>query len=853
MTTLPFTFAYVDPGTAWDATALDRFDEHIYSFKIDHEEGQIPTLELTIKNPRIGLLNPSRKTWAWLGYRHPIDGLIPLFHGVLVGIPSGLFKELITLQFIARSHTYIADKQAVAETMKVRPYYDPLWLDDSKRDDPDSILEGWSALWHIDRITNAITASDVLTGEDGTVTFDGDHAFYDSVGVEIGQPPLVNIRVEASARWTQRASGYITDIPTLNVASYTGDTFMSDWPKPGSSLGGGYRVETSFVHDIFHVNQTPDTTYSSSWQATDNPGQCGTESSSSSSSGPALLSPKYLSTVLTEYFKTGLCFPDSDPPQNTPAETKVTGMIVPCWYLSCDMTLRYDMSRDFAEDLQFDMIANVQGILASPQVDQDTELLKLESIDLGQPLPNILAWTDFASKPVGVAQIIWPNNPTTPGGLAYQICITPGTAGATEPVFSDIPGITTTDGSVVWASLGDGGISTSTGWQAGEGVPVGQIMLLQNQTFNPAIGEMEDTPGQSSYYICIQQGITNGVYRTFTYVPPVFTNDEATPEPITISLLDPPTFSTVVGQIVTDGTVKWMVLGPNPAALAIPIGGTPDTVTARSFFPTARGRQSIEYLICRARARLRYRSRAVQVSWQAKFDDCVYLSCRKNATLEDPRFPGQAATGKIIAYSLTADGSKGELRGNVTAGVAVGFGNSVPAITGTPEYALPGYAQIGWQIYDGAMVVPGSNDISYSLPKYLPYDDGLQFPLTWKQISDGGVFSGSIAKQETAITASFKVALQLQFLQAWAGMTIAVGNTNASQSGLTPAEAWKLEQEQLALASSNTPYVMEANPVSWTALLKPCANNGPFTGVYVINVTPLEVPQGINLAADSAP
>jgi len=53
--------------------------------------------------------------------------------------------------------------------------------------------------------------------------------------------------------------------------------------------------------------------------------------------------------------------------------------------------------------------------------------------------------------------------------------------------------------------------------------------------------------------------------------------------------------------------VTWTVLGTTPALLGIPIGGTADTVTANSYFPTARGLQSVEYLISKARARLRFR------------------------------------------------------------------------------------------------------------------------------------------------------------------------------------------------------------------------------------------------------
>lgn len=852
---LPFTFAWVDPSqTTFDVNTMNVFDEEIISFKIDHQEGQIPTLDIVIKNPRVGLLSPGRKQHAWLGWATGLasPALVPLFFGVLVGIPTNMFKELITLQFIARSPTFIADKQAVAEAMKAAPYYDPLFLDDAHRDDPDSILEGWSAFWHIDRITNQTTASDVLVGEDGVIVFQEGDALYDGVEMQLGQPPLVNVRVEASVNWTQRSSGYMT-VPTINLASYTGDSFMGEWPRPGASIGGGYRVESSYVTDVYHVAQTPTTNYQSSWTAQDNPGQCGTESQSTQSSGPALLSPNALSVILTEYTRSGVCLPDGDPPQNIPAQVSITGMIVPAWYLSCNMTLRYDASRSYTEYLSFDMVANVQSVLASPLVDQNTELLSLQSVDVGAPMFDISEWTDFANKPVGIAEIIWPNNPTKPGGLAYQICIQPGTAGAVEPDFSDGVGVTTTDGTVTWASLGTSIPTSTPRWSPGTGVPAGQVVLMQQRQFNAATGEFELVPDMTSYYMCITGGITSGDYQTFSYTPPVTSNDEPTPEVRVISDLPPPTFSQAVGTIIQDGSVQWMVLGQSPSNIVIPIGGTPTDVTANNFFPTARGQQSVEYLISRARARLRYRARAVTLNFQSTFEKLALagISCRMSGQLYDPRLPGGNAIGKVIAYSLECE--NGKLRGNVSLGCAVGFGEQVVAATGVGEYAAEGYALPGWQRYDGQTILTGNNDTAYTPPAYQPFDDGLSFPLTWQNVSDGGVFSGTLAAQAKAIKGSFHVAAELAFLQNWAGAAIGTGNTNQSTSGINPNAAWQIEREELALASQSTPYVMEANPVSWTCLLKPCNGNGPFIGSYSIQVTPLSIVQGINLEATSVP
>jgi hypothetical protein len=829
---------------------MNVFDEDILSFQIKHEEGQVPTLDIKIKNPRAGLLAPGRKVWAWLGWNNN-GTLVPLFFGVLVAIPTNLFKEVITIQFIARSPQFIENKQALAETMKIRPYYDPLWLDVGHRDDPDSILEGWSALWHIDRTTLAITHSDILNGEDGTLTFTDGDAFYDSVGLSLGQAPLTNIRVEATASWWQRSSGYIT-VPTVNLSSYTGETFFSGWPKPGAGLGGGYTVESSFIIDTYLISQTPTASYNSSWTNTDpNPGQCSNASASTQSSGPALMSPNPLTCVLTGIYQSGICFPDSDPPVNRPMTSSSSGIIVPLWNFSADMSLRYDARRQYSEVLSFDMTANVQNVLTSPTVSQATELLALSSVDVSEPLVQVKAWSDYKNQHVSLAEIIFPNNPTKPGGLSYQICVTAGTAGSVEPVFSDVPGFTTNDNGVIWASLGQQGVSSAQHWSPAAGVPLGQIMLLQNTFFNNATGNFEAVPGAVTYYLCTKAGVTNGVYVRFSYVPTLTSNAEVTPAARIISRINPPTFSTSVGSHINDGTVQWTVLGPNPPTLGIPIGGTVDNVTARSFFPTARGRASVEYLIARARARLRMRSRAVNVSWQCPFALAVNASCRKNATLFDPRMPGGAVTGKIKGYILSFEG--GRMIGHIDIGCSVGFGDSIAEITGTPVYANAGYMSPGYQLYKGKTVALGSNDITYTPPVFVPFDDGLRFPLRWDDISDGGVQSGNLEAQKAAIEASFGTEQKLRYLQSLGGSISQGTATGNSVSGRAPDEAWKIQREQQALIAQNTPYVMEANAVSYSILLKPCAGNGPFGGSYEINVSPLVLPEGINLEAPSSP
>ena len=188
-------FAWVNPNTPWDGSLL-RFDENIFDLVIEHDEGQIPTATIEVINPRIGLINPGRSFWAWMSYSADATGTGPLFFGRLVGIPEEIAQNTVKMKFIARDDTYIYQKQQVARSLKTLPNYDPIFFEVSKRDDPDSIIEGWSVLYHVDSVSGQVSASDILVGEDGTMQFAPQDVFYDSVQCKLLQSPLVAVNVK---------------------------------------------------------------------------------------------------------------------------------------------------------------------------------------------------------------------------------------------------------------------------------------------------------------------------------------------------------------------------------------------------------------------------------------------------------------------------------------------------------------------------------------------------------------------------------------------------------------------------------------------------------------------------------
>ena len=912
----PIYFAYVDPDqTTFDPTTMLRMDETIFSLEIKHDEGQICMAEVTIKNPYVGLLSATRKQWCWIAYEDKTGHVTPVFFGALVGIPTGFFAELIKLTFHARPQDYIQSKQACAETLKTYENYDPIWLGEQERDNPDKILEGWSALYHVDRLTHAVTASDVLEGEDGTITFTEDQVLYDGMEMTMGETPLYAVQIQATVDFTQRCIGYIAG-PPVNIQSYTGGSFKDDFPKPGASFGGGWFCESSFVVDVFDTdhartfsqdfkNKNPDVlagdcewatqtgnVTSTRWPGIVVKGTEKTDGEIGMCSEPLYQwdqrqngghgAWEYIGQSLTETnLGAGVVDPGAyaefnmpGPHQiNTAAKATVHYTVALSWTLNCTWTFRYEAKREYTELCIINIVADLQQTVVSPTIEESTKVIKLKGANVGQPLMTPEAWTDYANRNVPIATVVYGNDPTVIGGNSYQICVQSGTAGATQPAFSDIPGIETTDNTVIWASTGDSPPGEPTVWTEATNIGLGEIRYVEPKTFNAASGQMEKN-GDSYFLLCVGAGETNSQALEFDYVPTLTSSDEGPPLPVPFStILGPgdqatipvytdldtqqqPEFYTpsydqpnvqgdqpgpfgapidqTIGDTINDGSVTWLQLGPDPPFMPIPLGGTMTEMTARFFFPSDRGAQSILHLINRGRAMIRYRARCVKVVFDAPIEYCLNLSCRKNATLYDSRIPGGVATGKVISYTLTWS-EQGEMIGHVEIGVCVGNGNSVSAITGTPEYtAATGYCLPGYQLYDGGTYVLAEEDISYTFPAPVPYDDGMALPL--QQFP--GTVTILMPDQNAALNEASAIAEAESVGDFQFGNYPTAGEGGVGQAG----SAWY----NWIYGGAGT-YALECDPKACEVVL-PTMQGGPFNGSFFIETSTLGLPNGCNLS-----
>jgi hypothetical protein len=364
----PFFFAWVNAADSTWSSAFAREDEDVFDLKVSHSEGEYPTATVLIRNPNVGLLAPSRKQWAWVSYAGgDTAGPVPVFFGRIAGNAVSMADDVIQLALRARPKDVQEQKEALAETLRVTPYWDPVWIRPERRLDPEQVLESRTQLWHFSRLGGAVTVSDILDGEDGTETFTEDDYFEGSISVSLGEQPLRNVSVEADVAWVQKAVGYVNLSQAIIdafhdagsqreglISSFTGQGLMSDWPQKDDDIGAGW-----FVYDT------------------------------------SLTREDGISVPL-EYSKTKCKYkeePDSGE-KDPPSKFKLRMAL---WQIRPTFYAGYDVERRRIERVKFTISADVQPLWTDAE-DQESELLKFSSNDIAELIDD--ADTTSAMAPI---------------------------------------------------------------------------------------------------------------------------------------------------------------------------------------------------------------------------------------------------------------------------------------------------------------------------------------------------------------------------------------------------------------------------------------------------------------------
>ncbi len=599
----PFYFAWVPvAGTPFAANThaiagVHDIAEELFELEIEHSEGDFPSLRLDVRNPQVGLIAPGRSLWCWLSWDRSAlrdrSDLVPLFHGRIVGVPEDLQNEIVRLMFIARPPDYEEQRQALAATLRVAPYWDAAWLNEDRWDDVDAVLEARTQLWHIDRITHAVTVSDLLNGEDGTAVLTESDHFYDAMSVTYGEAPVRRVHVEALAQWTQYGAGEMSlHRETINliggphfdcIASFSGDGLSGDWPKREDDIGGGWQFGETSIKRI--DGERFSTRYQKHEFTMDTVNEAGVVTATSN----------YIAWF-------------------------------PLWEFSFSINVKYEAKRQKYEVMTFDVFADTQNMLTEIG-EEEIITLKPKSVDLS---------TD-------------------------------------------------------------------------------------------ALG-------------------------------------------------------------------------------SVPIGD----VRRRAYFPTDRGKQSIDYLVTMARAHLLMRARAVEVKIQTEWDIGIDFSCRKNITISDSRLAGGVAGGKIVAYRLSANGDSGQLNAEAVIACTIGRGETLITSLGSPDYVVTEYVQENYQFWTDRDVIPHAGELSYYLPSVSPTDDGID-------------------------------------LQA-----MNPKNCIVSYNAINTAEDQRLAIQALPVLDIEKEYekVLDLSYTELFLTMKP-VTGGPFTTAYPLEVSELMVPKTIDLESAS--
>jgi hypothetical protein len=549
-----FYFAWVADGNTVFGPAHHVEDEKVFAFELTHGEGEFAALRIDVINPKVGLLADGRKQWMWLSWLRPDDEVVPLFHGRLVGVPSDLYKEKVRLQFLARPADYEAQKAALAETLKVLPYYDPVWVNPDEFENPDVVLEGRTQMWHIGRTDKLVTVSDILVGEAGTIVFNGDDMIYDDLAVNFGAMPLRKVRVNAQVQWNQYHKGTV-DIssrivqafqlvsgegphPAGQISSYTGEGLEATWPIQGTVIAGGWSVGPSFVQLLSGVGVTPtyvEVDINPLLAIGDPPQSVLDDQAMWEANNPPIENPDFETSPLANWQREQEAAAVAEP---------IIAARFYLWVFAPTMHLEYEASRVRVENLTFELQSDIQAMVSEPD----------------------------------------------------------------DAAYIDI-------------TLASGNISLE--------LDEGGLMPLRD-------------------------------------------------------------------------------------------------LRHRSFFNRPRGKQSLEHLICLARAKLLASARCVSVSFGTTFELGTQLSCRHDAQVIDDRLPNGQAGGKVVSYTLSCNGQTGALSANVSIACSIGRGAELPALEeGTASWS-DGYAD-GYQFLEGASIMPVPGEVTYT-DFFVPVvDDGVNF------------------------------------------------------------------------------------------------------------------------------
>lgn len=411
---MQFYFALVEPEETTFEQTFARNDWIVLSFTRRLSENDFASMTLEIKNPGAGLL--SGLIWLWFSVRfEPDEDAFPLFFGRIIGIPSSILQEAVTVELIGRPADFVERKAVAADALRVLPGYDEIFIDKQKRDDPDVVLEGYPVDWYIDPVTHEVSTSHVLIGEDGLIELASTDLLWDGFSFDIASEiPPRSVEVDASLSWTQLAtgaldlSGYITaNWPNESYAesgTITSFTLSEDaWPKVGTAIGAGWTVQAGrltarYDREVKHreggQNVTIKWTDGSSVQV-----QTDWSDDYLSEVPPGSISYPSITTQFSHTVQYGDDGQGGKELSSYSLQQAWTTSVLPLGHFVPELVAAYQAERSCEERVTFTLAADVQALVTLPGEDEAARI-ELRSVNLSETVGED---TD-AELPIGDAR-----------------------------------------------------------------------------------------------------------------------------------------------------------------------------------------------------------------------------------------------------------------------------------------------------------------------------------------------------------------------------------------------------------------------------------------------------------------
>lgn len=415
-----FYLAWVNEGVTFSAgthaiTATKIWDgteggENVFSIEIEQSEGEFASLTAELVNPRVGLLSAGRKQWVWLSADDG-GGPEPLFNGRIIGVPQQVQNEVVSVQFVARPPDFIIQKAALADSLRMLPWFDRLWLQE-RLDDPDTVLEAYPLRWHIDPVTLIVSVSDIIAGEDGTIEIDADNHFYDGIDVSYGDPPLRRVNITLTVSWTQTGAGDIdltremaeafvavgSPYPEPFVASLTGGGLFDDWPAPLANIGGGWTIAANSAIEQATWMQPKAYVVNYGDRSADFKNLFGLDPIGFDPTGLIFGMPRnaaFFTIPGSSPSADAVSLDAADDPFGNWEAAFELGV-----YMLNPFAVHYDASRDRSETVTASVEADVQSLLVDPGADE-TDTIELSSTFAGEPIDPDLGSPGAFDMPIG--------------------------------------------------------------------------------------------------------------------------------------------------------------------------------------------------------------------------------------------------------------------------------------------------------------------------------------------------------------------------------------------------------------------------------------------------------------------